>query len=242
MSADHVTKNASSRVPLDLQQQCRFVHSQLEATIFREMADNPQPASVILMGHSVGAYMMMETILRVQTQRQHLPYRILGAIALFPTIVDIARSPTGRILAPLAHIPFLPHLLSHLVRLCHMLLPWTTFVSLVRYATRQPRSAAHITASFLASRTGVLQAVHMAQHELREITSDRWTDDVWKSAKPGAPRLVFHWGCADYWVAERTRDGVIAAHAGERVRMEIDGDGVPHDFCIRTSSVLSLSE
>jgi hypothetical protein len=94
----------------------------------------------------------------------------------------------------------------------------------------------------------------MARHELLEMTHDKWSKDVWNGPLPSdnlhadqtsvvridRPKLYFYWGAKDHWVANSTRDSVIAAHAriGEaneddgRPHMEIDTQGTPHDFCI----------
>jgi hypothetical protein len=57
------------------------------------------PPKVILIGHSVGAYILLELIRRhVEDQKEDGKVNIVGGILLFPTIVDIAKSPAGRIL------------------------------------------------------------------------------------------------------------------------------------------------
>lgn len=60
--------------------------------------DGPLP--VVLMGHSIGAYTVLEIIARWQTMQMAAESKtamdIVGGICLFPTVVDIAKSPTGR--------------------------------------------------------------------------------------------------------------------------------------------------
>jgi len=126
----------------------------------------------------------------------------------------------------------------------------------------------------------------MARDEMDEITEDRWEDDIWgsvlrdtgtsssSSSAKGAveatvmehhdpPKLFFLFGRTDHWVADHTRDELMAARgtvkagrsssmrneedrqglledqehsrAGAEWRpfMEIDESGVPHGFCIR---------
>lgn len=76
---------------------------------------------------------------------------------------------------------------------------------------------------------------------MREITSDRWKDEIWGSAiDPAGPRLFFYFGDPDHWVADKTRDELIATRAYRegseeqwRPRMEIDRMGIPHGFPIR---------
>lgn len=65
--------------------------------------DAVEPLPVILVGHSVGAYILLELIARRQAAQKHFTggnietaFEIKGGICLFPTVVDIAKSPTGR--------------------------------------------------------------------------------------------------------------------------------------------------
>lgn len=60
---------------------------------------------VILIGHSVGAYMLLEVLDRWQREeeegegKREETFRIVGGVGLFPTIVDIAQSEKGRALS-----------------------------------------------------------------------------------------------------------------------------------------------
>lgn len=95
--------------PFNLQQQVSFVEAQVnaEAKRLRNEQSNAHaaiaPLRIILIGHSIGAYILLEIIARRQAQ-QHLNhssptdavFEIAGGICLFPTIVDIAKSPSGR--------------------------------------------------------------------------------------------------------------------------------------------------
>ena len=81
---------------------------------------------------------------------------------------------------------------------------------------------------------------------MNEITEDRWDEDLWGAAerKEGSPRpkLVFYFGKDDHWVADHSRDELIAARAfqkgqleGWRPKMLVDDEGIPHSFCISES-------
>lgn len=69
---------------------------------------------VIIAGHSVGAFIAMEVLRVLGEQRKKQGSRggidVIGGVMLFPTIVDIAKSPSGRLLSvclppPLAQTP-----------------------------------------------------------------------------------------------------------------------------------------
>ena len=84
----------------------------------------------------------------------------------------------------------------------------------------------------------------MARDEMMEITEDKWDEDLWGPARSRSaiptPRLIFYFGKDDHWVANRTRDELIAARgyqagSGEqwKAKMLIDDEDIPHSFCFR---------
>lgn len=131
--------------------------------------------------------------------------------------------------------------------------PWIEW--LIRKFTGMPADPAHITYAFLGARTGVQASIHLAQSELESITEDKWPDTLWSSAKDidpvsnpaiDRPNLYFYWAENDQWIDTQTRDKLIASRARQldkaaagdekekaKPKMEIDGNGIPHDFCLR---------
>lgn len=64
----------------------------------RQRHGKTSPAKVILIGHSVGAYILLELIRRHRTstaETKSHPIDIVGGILLFPTVTHIAKSPSG---------------------------------------------------------------------------------------------------------------------------------------------------
>ena len=65
----------------------------------RSSAAHGRPLKVILMGHSVGAYILLELIqhhkTKVDSGRED--FDLIGGILLFPTITHIAKSPSGMV-------------------------------------------------------------------------------------------------------------------------------------------------
>ncbi|KAI7209820.1 hypothetical protein KC343_g9016 [Hortaea werneckii] len=132
---------------------------------------------------------------------------------------------------------------------------------------------ATITAAFLCSENGVRQALHMARDEMHEITDDKFSDDIWGTSgnaddegkvlqskasavvikqadasrdlhmRRPTTKLYFYWGKNDHWVADNTRDTILAARAQKATDepmlekskpvMEIDRNGIPHGFCLQ---------
>lgn len=91
----------------------------------------------------------------------------------------------------------------------------------------------------------------MAADEMRDITSDKWDDEIWGTAasetssqgisRPPA-KFVFYFGRHDHWVAEQTRDDIIRARGSKAAevggsqiqgpKMVVCEDNVVHGFCI----------
>lgn len=252
-------------LPLNLEQQVGDVETRisLESKAIgekqRRSGHGSGDVEVILIGHSVGAYITM-CLLSRQAQRTRISsptsFKITAAIGLFPTVIDLAASPRGQQARCIAHVPFISHFLQLLARILSLLISMNTLVRIVQLATGHPSAASNVTASFLASETGVRQSIYLAQHELLEMREDRWGDEVWGTTFPSPrplssttarnegsgekspARLFFFWGAEDHWIASITRDAVIARRAGTAERagpkMEVDTTyNLPHDFCVR---------
>ncbi|GAD97388.1 conserved hypothetical protein [Paecilomyces variotii No. 5] len=204
---------------------------------------------VILIGHSVGAYIAMEILRRhreeEKVQEGEEPFGIIGAVLLFPTVIDIAQSAAGKRLTWLLYfIPQLALVASLVVKFLTFVFPDWAVRGLIRFVMGNPPSSAlQSTLSFLKSERGVRQALHMAADEMRTITSDKWSDDIWGTSTAGKPpsRLVFYFGRNDHWVAERTRDEIIESRGSSKdgPTMLVCEDSVPHAFCIRHSSTMA---
>lgn len=83
----------------------------------------------------------------------------------------------------------------------------------------------------------------MGADEMRTITTDKWSDDVWgvSKAKEGPQpqeqlltRLFFYFGRNDHWVAEQTREEIIAARGAVQngPKMIDCEESLPHAFCL----------
>ncbi|KAJ9295504.1 hypothetical protein DTO271G3_5960 [Paecilomyces variotii] len=254
-----------------LEEQIDFVEKKLHALMRDSTSSEPEPMNprratrsataiaqkadkqkVILIGHSVGAYIAME-ILRRHREEEKMgdgevleegSFDIIGAVLLFPTVIDIAKSAAGKRLTWLLYfIPQLALVASLVVKVLTFIFPDWALRFLVRLVMgNPPSSAVESTLSFLKSERGVRQALHMAADEMRTITSDKWSDDIWGTSRAGKPpsRLVFYFGRNDHWVAERTRDEIIESRGSkDGPTMIVCEDSIPHAFCIRHSSVMA---
>ncbi|GAB7343765.1 hypothetical protein MBLNU457_1739t1 [Dothideomycetes sp. NU457] len=204
---------------------------------------------VVLTGHSVGTFILLE-VLRRRMERAQKGHpgnvEIIGAILLFPTIMDLAKSPRGRKFWWLLVVPRSVLVLAAVAKLLTFWIPFSWMLALIQTLLGMPSEAATTTAAFVKSAMGVTQALYLAKNELDVITTDMWDDEVWgvekAKGKSKRPKMFFYFGENDHWVADKTRDDLIAARASKEVVgdedkpvMEIDKQGVGHDFCIRQS-------
>ncbi|EFR04343.1 hypothetical protein MGYG_07352 [Nannizzia gypsea CBS 118893] len=248
-----------------------FVRTWQDAAMQQRKLDERPRANVIVMGHSVGAYMAME-IMRRRREKAGLQRRvdgvvpqstgangggdelgldIIGGILLFPTVVDIAKSPNGRVLTKLLYIPSLPLLVSLFARFLVLILPELVLYSIVSRFMRNPRKeAVETTVSMLKNAHIVRQALHMAADEMKDISADKWNDEIWGFSSPThAPKdrltkMVFYFGRNDHWVAEATRKDIIqsksrAEQDGSGPVLKVCEDGVAHGFCIGHNEIMA---
>ncbi|KAJ5737605.1 uncharacterized protein N7483_002730 [Penicillium malachiteum] len=266
-----------------LEDQIRFVHQKLEALMHKtksvsssqesesdenESSSRARRHKVILIGHSVGAYIAIEVLRR---HRDGIPslegipeaeskseleasrvFDIVGGVMLFPTVKDIAHSPSGQKLTTLLYfIPQLALLVGYFATILTALLPSTFLKFVIRSVMKNPPPhGLETTCTFLKSSGGVRQALHMAADEMRTITSDKWADDVWGVGHTSEPmtRLFFYFGRNDHWVAEKTRDEIIALRGQEGdkgtgewlgPKMTVCEEGLPHAFCLLHSGIMA---
>ena len=95
-----LSNGAESSGPLGLEEQIEntedLIYNQIHQ--YQKVAPEGSVPKVILIGHSVGAYILLEIIRR---HRQRIEkgdgedFDLIGGILLFPTIVNIAKSPMG---------------------------------------------------------------------------------------------------------------------------------------------------
>lgn len=100
VSGSRKTPSASQDLPLSLDAQVEDVYNRLDMTVsrLRSEHDIKDDLSIVVVGHSIGAYMVLQTVAQWQKMsRQGPTYMKLSAgICLFPTIYELATSPTGR--------------------------------------------------------------------------------------------------------------------------------------------------
>lgn len=181
-SAQDGEESKPPRCPLGLEQQIK-AQEQLLYNHIRSHRDrygnNPK---VILMGHSVGCYMLLELI---QQHRDKIvkegeeDFDLIGGILLFPTIMHIAKSPLGMVFGvrtfdplpglklnlasnqKILQIPYFPVIMGTIAKTLSSLVPESSLRRLVKLVTGFPEYAATTTTSFIKSPMGVRQALQV---------------------------------------------------------------------------------
>lgn len=132
---------------------------------------------VILIGHSLGAYVCMELIRRSREKKKKRSsyddndkgidkepdYILAGSILLFPTVMELAKSDSGVALTKILRwVPQL-HVIAHImIRLLTTLLPTMILRWLIKVVMRGPPvDAVETTTAFLKSPRGVMQALYV---------------------------------------------------------------------------------
>lgn len=185
--------------PYSLEEQIQHLLASLEE---KRIPSGPRKGeafdSVVLMGHSVGSYILLELIQR--SRKSNLKLKIKAGILLFPTITHISQSPSGVKITKLFRLPDFPRRASIAAKTLISLIPNAILIPLVRLVTGMPSAGADVTARFLKSRIGIWQALHMAKDEMETITEDKWGEEIWgiekedTNEKSKAPRLIFYFG------------------------------------------------
>ncbi|KAK4041265.1 hypothetical protein C8A01DRAFT_34677 [Parachaetomium inaequale] len=189
------TTSGTKTEPFTLEDQIRDVSDHLQQLNTSTLKTGQTFDQVILIGHSVGAYITLELFHRHHHARRVLhttptttsnpPPDPLGtvpltaAILLFPTISHIARSRSGQKLDLLRTTPFLDRAAHHIAKRFVDLCPGWLLSAVVRRVMGFPAHAVGATLQFLASRDGIWQALHLGKDEMRVIGEERWGEEMW---------------------------------------------------------------
>lgn len=235
---DHEPFGVAGRQPWDLEGQIEAVYADVSAQ--RRRDNGAAYDFVVMMGHSVGAYMTVEVFARHTKQGHsrapHLTLR--NGVLLFPTLTHIALSPSGRRMSAIESVPWLADRAHRVSGLVLSLFTAGMLAWILQQVMGFTEHAAEVTARWLKSRDGVWQAIHLGRSEMRTIREDEWEEDLWEVAVsadddgPRVPRFFMYYGREDHWVSSRVRDEIMERKKG-RARIVVDEGDVPHAFCTR---------
>lgn len=205
---------------------------------------------VVLMGHSVGAYIAVETFSRWRKYTASSKISLKNGMLLFPTLLHIAQSPSGRKLLRLSQTGYVADNAHLVARALLILIPTVVLQWVLGTVIGFTKEATGVTTRWLKSRDGVRQALFLGMDEMRKIGEDVWEDDLWEVtaldvssslSTTSSPRFYLFYAQEDHWVDSRGRDEFLKKLEG-RVKVKIEGEGVKHAFCTKERKSFSFSK
>ncbi|RPA73593.1 hypothetical protein BJ508DRAFT_48198 [Ascobolus immersus RN42] len=190
---------------------------------------------VVLIGHSVGSWIGMKVLEGIMgmrpREREACGIRSVRAgVWLFPTITNIANSPSGRSFVRLNTL--IPGLATWLWLWCWVVvtvLPRVWLVGLVKLCTGMSRENSETTVEGLVdvkrARSwegvdAVRQSVRMAREEMRRIGGDTFPESLWND---DGVEMLFYFARGDNWVGEMEREALMKRR-GVKVVERIGGE------------------
>jgi pimeloyl-ACP methyl ester carboxylesterase len=198
--------------------------------------------NVLLVGHSIGAWFIQEML----KARSAAALRRVGAFMLFPTISEIGRSTSGKILSvrqicsswhivclmlsptqPIFRPPW-PRVLAYLSLLAQYTPQW-----ILRFVMRSwPESQLQVLRRFLQAPAAIYAALTLADEEMRTVLEldagflRDFSDEIW-----------FFYAESDDWVGGQ-REVVLRALRGTPAESRVvhGRSEIPHGFCISEES------
>ncbi|XP_061552910.1 lipid droplet-associated hydrolase isoform X1 [Phycodurus eques] len=148
----------------------------------------PKETNLILVGHSIGCYIILEIM------RRDPSLKILKALMLFPTIERMALTPQGKAITPvLCQMRYLTYLSIFLLSL----LPERLKSCLVKMVLAGIGSLDHSVVQptvGLLSGDSAANAVYMGGQEMRKVLA---RDNM--TIKRNLEKLIFYYGATDHW-------------------------------------------
>ncbi|XP_040916481.1 lipid droplet-associated hydrolase isoform X2 [Toxotes jaculatrix] len=148
----------------------------------------PRETSLILVGHSIGCYIILEMI------KRDPELKVRKAVMLFPTIERMAQTPQGKVMTPvLCHMRYVAYLPLFLLSL----LPEKLKSSLIRLVFGGIRS---LDLSVVQPTVGLLSgdcaanAMYMGGQEMKTVLE---RDNI--TIKKNLEKLIFYYGASDHW-------------------------------------------
>jgi hypothetical protein len=213
--------------PLSLQQQIenkvRILDMIISSPPFSSISPSSQDTKpkLVVMGHSVGAYMAFQVLKQRPQTVDHL-------FLLFPTISHIAKgSLFARFSSLITSIPGISKLLAWMTFLLRLVFPIPLLAVLLRLGHSLPGTSLTTTLSKFFNPSSVQNFCHLAKYEFKEI-KELDIDSLRKYSK----RITAYFAVKDRWVPPFARDqimSIINTNGGDAI---ICNEGFPHAFSL----------
>ncbi|XP_064159510.1 lipid droplet-associated hydrolase isoform X2 [Anguilla rostrata] len=179
----------------------------------------PREAKLVLIGHSIGCYIIIEMM------KRDPELQVLKSVLLFPTIERMAVTPQGRVMTPvlrqLRYVAYLPVFLLSL-------LPQSLQATVVKVALRAVRclDLSVIPAALsLFNVDCAANAMYMGSQEMVQVLG---RDD--STIRQNLDKLIFYYGATDSWCPVQYYQDVRADFPRGNIRL--CGKGYRHAFVL----------
>ncbi|XP_024134594.1 lipid droplet-associated hydrolase isoform X2 [Oryzias melastigma] len=148
----------------------------------------PKGSSLVLVGHSIGCYIILEMM------RRNPELKVLKAVMLFPTIERMAESPQGRRLTPLlCQMRYLAYLPVFLVSLLPDILKAALIKLVLSCISSLDRCILQPTVQLLSGDCAA-NSMYLGGQEMRMVLG---RDNI--TIKKNLDKLIFYYGATDHW-------------------------------------------
>ena len=185
---------------------------------------------LVVMGHSVGAYMALQT-LRLR------PQKVDKVFLLFPTLSHISKGSTfSRASAVITSLPGAARLAALIVFLMRFIFPIPLLAIFVRLVYALPGTSLSTTLAKFLNPKSVESFTYLAKHEFRDIGALD-VDTLTKYAK----RVTAYYAVEDGWVPNFAREEAMRIITESGGDAHLCNEGFPHSFSLGTIPPFLLS-
>ncbi|CAN1144049.1 Lipid droplet-associated hydrolase [Linum perenne] len=197
--------------------------------ISQELQDTEVP--IMLVGHSIGSYIAMETFRRKQN-------KVIYVIGLYPFIMLNPLSKEQAIIGRISSSPLLSGLISLLVAFVGLILPeWLSTYMAVKYIGNSSlsRSAVETARTHLLKYHVFRNVLYMAMTEFTEFSQA----PDWEFMRDNHSKMAFLFGVGDYWGPLEVYEEI--AKQVPEMNLAIEREGLPHSFCCTEAGSIWVS-
>ncbi|XP_068959084.1 lipid droplet-associated hydrolase [Petaurus breviceps papuanus] len=187
----------------------------------------PPTLKLVLVGHSVGSYILLEMMKRAP----QLP--VLRSLLLFPTIERIAKTPNGHVATPL--LCWLRYALYVPICIIVSLLPTKAFSVLSSLILQRLKMDHEITSRYVINSFNmscIANALYLGSQEMRTIV-ERDNATIQKHLK----KLTFYYGASDSWCPVQFYEDIKKDFPSGDIRL--CEKGISHAFVISSSQEMA---
>lgn len=195
-----------------------------------------QKRKVIVLGHSVGAWMAQRVVTHFKNNA-NVNIEFVGLLT--PTVKDIAKSDRGARVTRLGQY-VTPGFLAGALRVLYYVMPnlfWRYLINRLFRKSKNPDYARQVSLKYAQRPTIVYQTLALASEEMVAIGPETEPQDITGFWDSSAYTIWGFFAHDDHWVSPETRQALFDEHGSKpNVHFEIVPDkSIPHAFCINCS-------